>query len=93
MRLIDVLQKLAADTPVGIWNIDDKRDKCPTPQTYQLVKNIPFGKIANIIDYEILIINVNKKNNGLLIRVYNKKRMEMSINNLDLAQKIGESWK
>lgn len=88
MRLIDLLQKLAPETLVGLWNIDDKRDKCPTPQTYQKVKNIPWGKISNIIDYEVLAICVNEKNGGLFVRVYDKERLEMSIANSDLAQKI-----
>lgn len=88
MRLIDLLQKLAPDTLVGIWNIDDKRDKCPTPQTYQKVKNIQWGKIRDIVDYEVLAINVNEKNNGLFVRVYDKERLKMSLANSDLAQKI-----
>lgn len=88
MRLLDLLQKLAPDTLVGIWNIDDKRDKCPTPQTYQKVKNIPWGKIREIVEYEVFAINVNEKNNGLFIRVYDKERLKMSVANSDLAQKI-----
>lgn len=95
MRLIDLLQALAPDTLIGIWNIDDKREKCTTPQTYQKVKNIQWGKIRNIVDYEVLAICVNKKNNGLFIRVYDKKRLEMSLCNHDLAQKIKgvyEQW-
>ena len=88
MRLIDLLQKISKDTLVGIWNIDDKRSKCPTPQTYQKAGNIPIGKIRNIVDYEILAINVNEKNSGLLIRVYDKERLKMSMNNSDLAEKV-----
>lgn len=93
MRLIEILQKLSRDTLVGIWNIDSnsrRNDRCPTPQTYQKVCNIQLKKIINIIDYEVFSINVNEKNNGLLIRVYDKDRLNMSINNSDLANKIKE---
>lgn len=88
MKLLDLLQKLAPDTLVGIWNIDDKHEKCPTPQTYQKVKNIQWGKIRNIIEYEVLAICVNEKNGGLFIRVYDKERLKMSLRNHDLAQKL-----
>ena len=91
MRLTDLLQKLAPDTLIGIWNIDDKREKCPTPQTYQKVKNIQWGKIRNIVDYEVLSICVNDRNNGLFVRVHNKERLEQSLNNSDLARKIKEA--
>lgn len=88
MTLLDLLQKLSPDTLVGIWNIDDKREKCPTPQTYQKVKNIPWSKIQNIVKYEVLVICVNEKNNGLFIRVYDKKRLEMRLANSDLARQL-----
>ena len=88
MRLIELLQKLSRETIVGIWDIDDKHSKCPTPQTYQKVNNIPFGKIKNIVDYDVFAICVNEKNNGILIRVHDNERLKMSIKNSDLAQKI-----
>lgn len=88
MKLLDLLEKLPPDTLVGLWNIDDKRDKCPTPQQYQKAGNIQWRKIRDIIDYEVLAICVNEKNNGLFVRVYDKERLEMSIANSDLAQKI-----
>lgn len=91
MKLIDLLQSLASDTLIGIWNIDDKREKCPTPQTYKKVQNIQWGKIRNIVDYDVLVICVNEKNNGLFVRVYDKKRLEQSLNNYDLARKIKEA--
>lgn len=91
MQLIDLLEKLAPNTLIGIWNIDDKREKCPTPQTYQKVQNIPWGKIRNVFDYEVLSICVNEKGNGLFVRVHNKERLEQSLNNYDLARKIKEA--
>ena len=77
-------------TLIGIWNIDDKTEKYPTLQTYQKARNIPWSKIRNIVDYEILCINVNDKNGGLLVRIYDKERLQRSINNSDLAKKIKE---
>ena len=90
MKLIDLLKNVSSDTLIGIWNIDNKREKCPTPQTYQKACNIPWDKIKNIVDYEILHINVNDKNSGLLVRIYDKERLQRSINNSDLAKKIKE---
>ena len=91
MTLLDLLQKLSPDTLIGIWNIDDKRAKCPTPQTYQKAGNIQWNKIRNIIGYEVMAICVNEKNGGLFVRVYNKARLDISITNSDLAQKINNT--
>lgn len=57
----------------------------------QKVKNIQWGKIRNIVNYEVLAIYVNEKNNGLFVRVHDKKRLEMSICNHDLSRKIKEA--
>lgn len=67
MTLIDLLQVLSNDITVGIWNIDDKRAKQPTPQAYQKVGNIPLRKISNILYYEVLYINVIEKNGAYLL--------------------------
>lgn len=91
MKLIDLLQALASDTLVGIWNIDDKRAKCPTPQAYQKAGNIQWRKIRDIVYLEVLAICVVEKNNGLFIRVYDKERLTKSLNNYDLARKIKEA--
>ena len=91
MKLMDLLQTLASDTLVGIWNIDDKRAKCPTPQSYQKVGNIPWSKIHNIVDFEVMSICVVEKNAGLLIRVYSEERLDRSLNNYDLARKIKDA--
>lgn len=91
MKLIDLLQALASDTLVGIWNIDDKRAKCPTPQAYQKAGNIPWRKIHNIVYFDVMSICVVEKNGGLLIRVYSKERLNRSLDNYDLARKIKEA--
>ena len=88
VKLGELLQKISADVPVGIWNIDDKNAKCPTPQTYQKIKNITWVKIRDIIDLDVFAICVNDANNGLFIRVHDKKRLENSLNNWDLEKKI-----
>ncbi len=75
MSLCDLLQKLSFDTLVGIWNIDDKRAKRPTPQTYQKVRNLPWSKIGRIINYEVMAICVNSDSGGLFVRVYDKDRL------------------
>lgn len=88
MKLIELLSVLSLEMPVGIWNIDDKRAKCPTPQTYQKVRNIPFEKIRNIAEYDVLNACLAENGGGLLIRVHDKSRLEMSLQNSDLARKI-----
>ena len=88
MKLIELLHVLSGETLVGIWNIDDKRSKCPTPQTYQKVKNIPFSKISNIYLYEVMNVCVVEENGGLLIRIYDKERLNRSLNNMELAKYI-----
>ncbi len=93
MRLIDLLQKLSPDTLVGIWNIDDERAKCPTPQSYQKVGNIQWSKIRDIVYFEVLVINVIEKNSGLFIRVYNKEQLRKSRDNCDLADAIKRNWR
>ena len=85
MTLLDLLQKLSPDTLIGIWNIDDKRAKCPTPQTYQKAGNIQWNKIRNIIGYEVMAICVNEKNGGLFVRVYNKARLDTRGNGYGFA--------
>lgn len=91
MTLNEILQKLPFESSVGIWNIDNKRAKCPTPQTYQKVKNITWRKLRNIIDYEVLVICPNEK--GLLIKVYDKTRLEESLSEHNIARIIKEAKK
>lgn len=87
MKLVDLLQVLSLDTLVGIWNIDDKRSKCPTPQTYQKVGNIPFSKIRNIIMYDVMNVCA-AENGGLLIRVYDRDRLKRSLDSMELAKHL-----
>lgn len=93
MQLSELLQCLSFDTRVGIWNIDDPREKQPTPQTYQKAGNVPWSKLRNIIDYEVLGVCPVERVNGLLIKVYSKERLMRSLNNSDLAKKIREAAK
>lgn len=88
MTLKDLLKTLTPDTLVGIYNVDDGSAKMPTTQTYQKVKNIPWCKLRHIIDFEVMAVCVVEKNNGLFIRVHDKGRLEKSLNNWDLAEKI-----
>lgn len=91
VTLLDLLEKLSRDTLVGIWNIDDKHGKCPTPQTYQKAENIPWGKIRNIVGFEVMGIYPIEKNGGLLIKVYDKERLTKSMAGYNLAKKIKDA--
>lgn len=88
MKLGELLQKISENTPVVIFNLDDKTAVYPKTQSYQMAGNLKWSKIRNMIDMDVLNICVNDANNGLLIRVHDKKRLENSLNNWDLAEKI-----
>lgn len=61
MKLCELLKVLPLDTLVGIWNIDSKHERCPTPQTYQKIKNLTWKKLRNVIDYDVLGAAVMRK--------------------------------
>ena len=90
MKLSELLETLSYDQLIGIWNIDNKREKQPQPQNYSKVGNLPYRKIRNVLDYEILAINVVGKNGGLLVRVYDRERLRRSLDHHDLAREIKE---
>lgn len=89
MKLIELLEVLSLETPIGIWNIDNKREKCPRPQAYTKAKNIPFKKLRNLYDMDVMGVCVNKAG-GLMIRIYDKERLARSLAHYDLARKIKE---
>lgn len=88
MKLIELLKTIPLDTLIGLWETDDKRSCCPTPQQYQKVGNIPWNKLQNLSDLDVFGVIVNGKNSGLLIKLYDKERLKQSLNNWDLANKI-----
>ena len=89
MKLIELLEVLSLETPIGIWNIDNKQEKCPLPQAYTKAKNIPFKKLRNLYDMDVMGVCVNEAG-GLLIRIYDKERLARSLAHYDLARKIKE---
>lgn len=89
MKLIELLEVLSLETPIGIWNIDNKQEKCPRPQAYTKAKNIPFEKLRKLYDMDVMGVCVDKAG-GLMIRVYNKERLARSLAHYDLARKIKE---
>ena len=89
MKLIELLEVLSLETPIGIWNIDSKQEKCPLPQAYTKAKNIPFKKLRNLYDIDVMGVCVNEAG-GLLIRIYDKERLARSLAHYDLARKIKE---
>lgn len=93
MKLFELLKSLSSETLIGVWNIDDKKSKCPLHQQYQKVGNIKWEKIRNIFDYDVFGICVNKENSGLLVRVHRKDRVNQSLYNYDLARKIANEIK
>lgn len=88
MTLCEVLKPLNLDTLVLIYNIDDPRNKRRKgrPQ-YQKLRNIPWEKIRNNLDKEVMCISVNKDNGGLYIQLHDKERLKRSLNNWDLVDK------
>lgn len=100
MKLYEFLKICDANDYVGIWNVDasnkERRslkrfETCPPKQSYSKVGNIPYGRIADYLDMDVLHINHNEK--GILIRIHNRKRLEESLNNYDIAGKITKAIK
>ena len=92
MKLLELLKVLPRETYIGITNLSDKSWKIPVPQNYQMLKNLHWEKICDICEYEVLGLYIirNKTNTGLLIQVYDKKRLEIETNINSLALKISD---
>lgn len=90
MKLIELLKTLNLETPVGIWNIENQHERCPLPQSYTKAKNIPFKRLRNLYDMDVMGVAINDTG-GLLIRVYDKERLTQSLAHFDLAKKIKEA--
>lgn len=88
MKLHELLEVLPYDQRIGIWDVDNKRASQPKPQSYTKVGNLPYRKIRNVVNYDVMGICIVEQNKGLLVRVYNKERLEKSLDHHDLARKI-----
>ena len=86
MTLYEVLKPLNLDTLVLIHNIDKKPRKKGRPQ-YQKLRNIPWEKIHNDLNKEVMSMCVHKDNGGLYIQLHDREKLERSLNNWDLVDK------
>lgn len=84
MTLYEALKPLNLDTLVCIHNVD--RPKKGRIQ-YQKLRNVPWGKIRNDLDYDVMQISIHKENGGVFISVHNRERTFRSLNNWDLIDK------
>lgn len=85
MTLLELLKTLPSDTRVGIWDID-RKETCPLPQHYQSLANLPFTKIRNSLDREVMQAIPN--NPGILIKVYDKNRLQRRTMAMEIAEEI-----
>lgn len=88
MKLYELLKTLSREQLVGVWNIDNKRTSQPTPQQYSKVDNLRYGKLRDLLEYDVMGVYVQPKNNGLLIKVYKKDRVDKSLEHWDLVDKF-----
>ena len=88
MKLSDLLNVLSNDQLVGIWNLDNKRETMPLYQRYAKVKNLSYKKLRNLLDCDVMQVNVVK--DGLLIRVYDRRRFHKRWERSYLAEEIAE---
>jgi hypothetical protein len=98
MTIKEFLGRCSANDYVGFYNVDSdalkkrkssKRfEKFPTTQTYMKIGNIPYGRIRNYLDKDIMCIDHTSK--GYLVRFHDRERLQKSLDNYDLARKIVE---
>lgn len=86
MTLYEFLKPLNLNTLVAISNVDRPPKKNGRVQ-YQKLRNIPWEKIRNILDYDIMQVTVHEDNVGLYIQVFRRENTIRSLNNWDLVDK------
>ena len=86
MTLYEYLKPLNLDTLVAISNVD-RPPKNRGRVQYQKLRNIPWEKIRNILDYDVMQVTVHKDNGGLFIQVFNRERTLKSIDEWQLVDK------
>ena len=97
MTLYDFLKVASKDDYVGLYNMDTPYDKkyksrkrfeeMPTQQTYFKIKNIPYGRICNFLDYEISSICHTDK--GYFVRIHSHRKLK-ELDNQDLVREIAK---
>ena len=100
MTLQEFFKIANKDDYVGLYNMDTPFDKkyksrkrfeeFPTQQTYFKIKNIPYGRICNFLDYEIS--SICHTNKGYLIRIHSQRKLKEYANQ-DLAREIAREIK
>lgn len=85
MTLLELLKTLPSDTRIGIWDID-RKNTCPLPQHYQSLTNLPFTKIRNSLDREVMQAIPNDP--GILIKIYDKDRLRLRTMAMEIAEAI-----
>ena len=98
MTLQELLYTLEPNIEVGIWDIryplskhPRKYQKHPTRQTYCKVKNLKYGDILDLLKLDVMGINIYK--DGLMIRVTDKAATKKSLEQYDLVNKLGKSFR
>ena len=84
MTLYEALKPLNLDTLVYIHNVD--RPKKGRIQ-YQKLRNVPWGKIRNNLDRDVMQISIHKENGGVFISVHDRESTRRSLDNWDLVDK------
>ena len=86
MTLCEYLKPINLDTLVAISNVD-RPPKTKGRVQYQKLRNIPWEKIRNNLDYDVMTVTVHKDNGGLFIQVYDREGLQKSLDNWDLVDK------
>ena len=86
MTLYEYLKPLNLDTLVIISNVNRP---CRTRgrAQYQKLRNIPWEKLRNNLDYDVMQVTVHKENGGLYIQVHSREQTLKSLDNWDLVDK------
>ena len=71
MTLHDVLKTLNLDTLVLIDSMTKPPHGKGRPQ-YKKLRNIPWEKLRNELDYEVSLMAVNQAHGGLYIKIFKK---------------------
>lgn len=99
MTLGEFLRVCSPGDFVGIYDMDTKFDQprlkaerfqiIPTKQHYIKIGNLPYGRIARFLEYEVVHINHNEK--GFFIRIHSQREKE-EFKNWRLARSIYDEF-
>lgn len=99
MTLGEFLRVCSPKDFVGIYDMGTKYDQLyktaerfqihPTKQHYMKIGNIPYGRIARFLEFDIVQINHNEK--GFFIRIQSQREKE-DYKNWRLARRIHDEF-